>query len=281
MSDTSKTPESKTYKPILYVHPFYPTFSIKEVPEGEAPKYQVKFNQAYVYYHSDDTLIASPIEISGMSSSFELGDDAKKFYVQLVLTDGSPTSAAFMEGDLPDNDDDNKYFFVCEIEDFNVKSFKLRENIHWSVSEETDAFEHPFKIETQTDEASNFQWRVLSELSSLTEGTNGDEVNLAGVGFDAWNTITSDKYIVLQANVSSGTITSWSLDAVDIGDTDEVGVTGSPPEQNKIRLLIGKVEDTTSSHKQAINDAQRITYGFLNGSLVQVFESAPTHADDL
>jgi len=132
MSDTSKTPESKTYKPILYVHPFYPTFSIKEVPEGAAPIYQVKFNQAYVYYHSDDALIESPIEISGMSSSFQLGDDAKTFYVELVLTDGSPTSAAFMEGDLPDNDDDNKYFFVCEIEDFNIKSFKLRENIHWN-----------------------------------------------------------------------------------------------------------------------------------------------------
>jgi len=136
MSDTSKTPESKTYKPILYVHPFYPTFSIKSVEEGEAPKYQVRFNQAYVYDHQND-IIHPPIEISGMNSTFEIGDGAKKFYVSLSLDEGRAVNAALMEtaGDVPASSEDAKYFLVCEIEtDLTIKSFKLRENIHWGFS---------------------------------------------------------------------------------------------------------------------------------------------------
>jgi len=135
MSDTSKTPESKTYKPILYVHPFYPTFSIKEVPEGGAPIYQVRFNQAYVYDHQND-IIHPPIEISGMSSTFQI-DVAKKFYVSLSLDEGRVVNAALMEtqGNVPASSEDSKYFLVCEIEpDLTIKSFKLRENIHWAFS---------------------------------------------------------------------------------------------------------------------------------------------------
>jgi hypothetical protein len=137
MSDTSKTPESKTYKPILYVHPFYPTFSIKEVPEGEEPKYQVKFNQAYVYDHQNG-IIHPPIEISGMNSTFQIGDEeAKTFYVSLSLDEGRAVDAALMTtvGDVPASSEDAKYFLVCEIEpDLTIKSFKLRENIHWGFS---------------------------------------------------------------------------------------------------------------------------------------------------
>jgi len=137
MSDTSKTPESKTYKPILYVHPFYPTFSIKEAPEEAPPIYQVRFNQAYVYDHQND-IIHPPIEISGMSSTFQIGDEkAKKFYVSLSLDEGRAVDAALMETEdnVPASSEDAKYFLVCEIKpDLTIGSFKLRENIHWGLS---------------------------------------------------------------------------------------------------------------------------------------------------
>jgi len=68
-------------------------------------------------------------------------------------------------------------------------------------------------------------------------------------------------------------------------DTDEVLLEGSPLAQTEVRLLLARIVSSGSppvlSVNTAISTSQRLTHGFINGAFVRVFESAPTHEDNL
>jgi hypothetical protein len=146
------------------------------------------------------------------------------------------------------------------------------------------ALELPFALSVMKD-GSTWKWRVSSKGSTLIDGTNGAAVSLptgeTPVGMDFDHPITATKWIVLQAEVSAGLdCSSWAFAAVDSADADEVGMTtATPPTQNKLRLLIGKITFTGSpavaTAAQATYSAQRLTYGWLNGVPVRLLESAP------
>jgi hypothetical protein len=147
----------------------------------------------------------------------------------------------------------------------------------------------PFKLSARND-AGTLKWSVSSAYASITDGTNGDTIDLSSAGFDTetGHTISATKYIVLEGSVDSSlAITAWTLTAVDLANADEVGLAGSPSAQNKIRLLIGKVvvdtapDPDTVAVTQAVFTPQRVTLAFLNGLEVKVFEAAPIHPDDL
>lgn len=138
----------------------------------------------------------------------------------------------------------------------------------------------PWKLTTSLD-GSDIQWAVSSASSGITDGTNGDAIDLSSAGFDTPTTITAEKYIVLEADVDTDLVVSgWALAAVDSGACDEVGMTTSETiRQNKLRLVIGKVTigDGVGTAWQACFTSQRITHGILDGIVCKVFESAPTH----
>lgn len=143
----------------------------------------------------------------------------------------------------------------------------------------------PFRLSVAID-GSDWKWTVSATGSSITDGTNGAAIDLSTAGFGTAHTFSTTTAIVLKATVSSSLVlTDWTLAAVS--DSDEVGFnSATPPVQNEIRLLIGKVSYTSGSPStaaalQACFSAQRITHGFLNGCLVKVFESAPTNASNL
>lgn len=139
----------------------------------------------------------------------------------------------------------------------------------------TDELKLPFKL-TAFQDGETYHWQVSSVLSTITDGTNGSNLSIANLDTD--NAYSATKWIVVQATVTDLAVGSLSVTAVD--DPDEVGLDSStPPEQNTIRLLIGKVsivEDAPVS-EQFRFDAARLTYGFLNGILVRVFESCHVH----
>jgi hypothetical protein len=127
------------------------------------------------------------------------------------------------------------------------------------------------------------QWIVLSDLSSVTDGTNGSEIPLPG-GFDVPNTFSGTTWIVLEADVDTELVlTNWTLTAAtSAADAVEVETGGSPVAQTKLRLLIAIVSGDSATGPtlyQCANTAQRITHGLLNGLAVKVFESAPVNPD--
>lgn len=136
--------------------------------------------------------------------------------------------------------------------------------------------DHPFKITAETG-----TYTISS--GSITDGTNGDAIDLAGI--IETSHAASSGYVVISASVDSSlVVTSWGVAIEVIGDTDEVLMTTSPPiEQESIRLVIGKlaVSGDTITVSQALFTSVRITYGLINGVAVKVFEAAPTHAGDL
>ena len=154
----------------------------------------------------------------------------------------------------------------------------------------------PFKLSARND-GGTLKWQVSSDYSSITDGTNGAAIDLGPSGadwgtgavkFDVETTISATKYIVLEADADVDlTLTDWTLSAVALADADEVGLTGTPPAQNKIRLLIGKVTvDTTPDPdtvevSQAVFTPQQIGFSILNGLAVKTFRAAPIHADNL
>lgn len=146
---------------------------------------------------------------------------------------------------------------------------------------ESDPITLPFALTT-----SELTWSVSSALSSITDGTNGDAIDLSVLGiFDVPNNIAATKYIVLEADVDEDLVcTGWAFSAVNAADTVGVKTNGGAPDiQDKVRLLIGKVTvaDGAASATQAVFTSQRLTHGFLNGIMVRVFASAPTHPDSL
>jgi len=133
---------------------------------------------------------------------------------------------------------------------------------------------HPFKLSVSKDGAL-YYWNVSSVGSTITNGTNGASMTIANMDTDT--AFTSAKYIVAQATVTSLVLGSITITAVD--DPEEVETSGTPVEQDTIRLLIGKVDvvDSAPTKEQHAMTAARLTYGFLNAKIVRVFEFAPTH----
>lgn len=155
----------------------------------------------------------------------------------------------------------------------------------------------PFKLSISNNNGT-LEWRVSSNRSSITDGTNGDAVDLSPTGadwatgavkFDVDTAITATKYIVLKASVDPDLeVTDWTLAAVNAADAVEVGTDAGPPiTQDEIRLLIGKVTIDTApdpdvvSVSQAVFSPQMITYGLTNGLPSKVFASAPIQIDNL
>lgn len=136
----------------------------------------------------------------------------------------------------------------------------------------------PFRL-TARDDLGTLKWKVSSVQSSITDGTNGDAIDLSSAGFDTDTTITATKYIILEASVDADlAITSWALAAVDAG-TDNVNITevrfttSGTIRQDKIRLLIGKVTVVSgvATASQAVFTPQMITHGLTNGVAVKCF----------
>lgn len=138
-------------------------------------------------------------------------------------------------------------------------------------------------------------WSVSSLYSSVTDGVNGDAIDLAvpagtdwsvgAIKFDVDTVIAATKYIVLEADVDSElVVTDWTLAAVDLADAMEVRTNGGTPDiQDKVRLLIGKVtvDAGAATVGQAVFTAQELTYKFINGMMVRGFVAAPVHPDYL
>ena len=152
-----------------------------------------------------------------------------------------------------------------------------------------EVFTPPFELQVISD-GEDWKWKVSSDRSTVTDGTNGELVDLTGAGFDGDGTaFSSDTYIVLEADVADETLVTsgWTLSAVTAATAaKEVGLTSSGTvRQDKIRLFIGVARMVGSpavgQESQAVFTAQRIAWGIMNGLAVKVFESAPVHPDDL
>ena len=132
-----------------------------------------------------------------------------------------------------------------------------------------------------------WKWKVASEYSTITDGTNGDAIDLSTAGFDGdGTTITETKYIVLEADVAEETleITDWIFSAVDEADAiEEVRVTEEVPiYQDKIRLLIGKINFTDDDPPvvtaiQSTTAAQILVDALTNGLPSKVFANHSIH----
>ena len=128
----------------------------------------------------------------------------------------------------------------------------------------------------------DIKWKVSASRSTITDGTNGDAIDLTLAGFDTPETITATKYIVLEADVLELAATDWTFSAVDVGDIEEVGmsdVADEIPEQNKLRLLIGKITftDGVASVKQIETRPQILVIGSINGSPAKVLNPFQVH----
>jgi hypothetical protein len=139
----------------------------------------------------------------------------------------------------------------------------------------------PFRLSVFLD-GSNWKWKVSSEYSSITDGTNGPAIDLSTAGFDgSGTTISADKYIVLEAESDSDLVlTDWTLAAVDSAAADEVRFTTTGTiHQDRLRLLIGKVTFTSGvpAAKQAVFSPQMITHGLTNGKESKVFLAPTVH----
>lgn len=122
--------------------------------------------------------------------------------------------------------------------------------------------------------------QVMTYGSSVLDGTNGS--NLVPLGLcETLIGVASTKSIVLQADINELVASNWTFAAVST--YDEVTMGGTPIEQTVARLLIGQIffDGDTASAKQLVFTGQRLTYGFLNGKIVRVFESAPSHPNSI
>jgi len=128
----------------------------------------------------------------------------------------------------------------------------------------------------------DIKWKVSDNRSTITDGTNGNAIDLTLAGFDTPETITETKYIVLEADVLELAATDWIFSAVDLADIEEVGMSGVVSEimeQNKLRLLIGKITftDGVASVEQIETRPQILDGGFLNGTLVKILNPFRVH----
>ena len=148
-----------------------------------------------------------------------------------------------------------------------------------------------WKLTTAIDEG-DVKWNVSASRSTITDGTNGDAIDLTLAGFDTPETIDETKFIVLEADVDieadvdeeddEEAVSNWKFSAVDAEDIEEVGMTDvvdEIPKQNKLRLLIGKITftDDVASVEQIETRPQILDYGFLNGILVKILNPFQVH----
>ena len=138
---------------------------------------------------------------------------------------------------------------------------------------------HPFRVI-----AENGEWMLLSEFSTITDGTNGGMIDFESTSIKKMDTpyaYTETTWIVIEAEVDSALdLDNWEILAVtDYTDAEEVKTDNTPVEQTRLRLLVAIVESSASGAQviQCINTAQRVTHGLLNGLAVKVFESAPVN----
>ena len=136
----------------------------------------------------------------------------------------------------------------------------------------------PFKLSVALVD-DEYQWKVSSQISSITDGTNGDAIDLTLAGLDASTPISATKHIVLEADVTAGVVSGWTLVANDAANAKEIGTDAGPPiTQNKVRLRIGKVVfdmDDVATAEQYVESCQILTDMFLNGMIAKGFESHP------
>jgi len=140
---------------------------------------------------------------------------------------------------------------------------------------------HPFKI-TTAKVLDVLKYRISK--GSIQDGTNGAAINLTDVIETDFNATAG--YVVIEATVAADlSLSDWTtLIIANPSDTDEVKMTtGGTLRQEKIRLLLGKITigDGEATVWQAWFTSARVGHGFLNGSLVRVFESAPTEASKI
>ena len=113
---------------------------------------------------------------------------------------------------------------------------------------------------------------------SITDGTNGAVAFSIG---SAGEEKSGSGFVVISADVDASLeCSNWALE-VSGSAPQEVVMTESV--QTKVNLLIGKVGNVKGGLEvaQAISSSQRVTHGLMNGVAVRVFESAPTHPDNL
>lgn len=142
-----------------------------------------------------------------------------------------------------------------------------------------NANRHPFRVV-----AENGEWMLLSEFSTITDGTNGGMIDFESTStkkMDTPYTFTQTTWIVIEAEVDSALdLDNWEILAVtSYSNAEEVKTDNTPVEQTRLRLLVAIVQDSASGPQviQCINTAQRVTHGLLNGLAVKVFESAPVN----
>ena len=152
----------------------------------------------------------------------------------------------------------------------------------------------PFKLTTGVDNT-DLTWKVSSSLSSVTDKLNGDALDLSSEGadwatgaikFDVDTVLTVTSWILLKATISATLETSdWTLEAVT-AEADALEIHddgGSPPVQDEVKLLIGKVVIDTgvATAYQAVFAPQLLGYDALNGLFVRRFENAKINSSDL
>jgi hypothetical protein len=136
------------------------------------------------------------------------------------------------------------------------------------------------------------KFKVSSERSTITDGTNGPAIDFSptstewasgALKFDTLSAaITDDTWVVLEAEVSQFfVISNWTFAAKTTAeDAKEVGFNdpdpGDPVFQNKLRLIIGKIEfeDDVPSVTQATTQPQTLTLDFVNGYIVHAFRTS-------
>jgi len=134
--------------------------------------------------------------------------------------------------------------------------------------------------------APDWKWSVSSTLSTITEGTNGDAIDLSSgstkwlastaIKFDTPTTITASRWIVLECSVDSlFALDDFTFKAVTTrADAQEIKfLTTGTLQQDKLRLLVGKVifEDGTPRVIQGETSRQFVDYGIFNSRSIRCY----------
>jgi hypothetical protein len=145
----------------------------------------------------------------------------------------------------------------------------------------------PFRLTAGLNEAEALVWSVSSDLSTITDGTNGEEA-LTADGFDDFDTdqtpiANGTHYIYLEAVVSGDNldVAAWGLVRYATAQ-DEVGFEEEDPDiQEALRLYIGKivVAEGVPTVTQGVQTAMLLDWGFVNGKEVRVLVPHTVHPD--
>jgi hypothetical protein len=134
----------------------------------------------------------------------------------------------------------------------------------------------PFLL-TVWKEGGVYKYNVSSETSSIVDAS-ANPYDLSSAGLDIDKTITASKYIVLEATIADGEVTTWELKEVDKADSKEIGFnTADPPVQVAARLLIGQVHISAGVIRktQHVSTCQILNNFFQSGELLKGFTSYP------